>query len=203
LAQLNCLNEIVPPYFSVKEAVFPFNKFPGVDPVLSPEMRSTGEVMGVGRTFGEALYKSQLAASTRLPASGKVFISVKDTDKPAMRKVAAQLLELGYTLCATGGTADDLSAAGLAVEKINKVKEGRPHVIDAMKNGEIALVFTTVDETRDAINDSSSIRKTAIAQRITYQTTVAGAEAAIEGMKHLHEIHVYDLQGLHASLLKA
>ncbi len=203
LAELNCLNEIVPPYFSVKEAVFPFNKFPGVDPVLSPEMRSTGEVMGVGRTFGEALYKSQLAASTRLPASGKVFISVKDTDKPAMRKVAAQLLELGYTLCATGGTADDLSAAGLAVEKINKVKEGRPHVIDAMKNGEIALVFTTVDETRDAINDSSSIRKTAIAQRITYQTTVAGAEAAIEGMKHLHEIHVYDLQGLHASLLKA
>jgi carbamoyl-phosphate synthase large subunit len=202
LAELGCLDEIVPPYFSVKEAVFPFNKFPGVDPVLSPEMRSTGEVMGVGKTFGEALFKSQLAASTKLPVSGKVFISVKNTDKPAMRKVAANLVELGYTLCATGGTADDLKDAGLPVEKINKVKEGRPHIVDAMKNGDIALVFTTVDETRDAINDSSSIRKTAIAQRITYQTTVAGAEAAVEGMKHLHEIHVYDVQGLHASLAK-
>lgn len=200
LAELGCLNEIVPPYFSVKEAVFPFNKFPGVDPVLSPEMRSTGEVMGVGYSFGEALYKSQLAASTRLPASGKVFISVKNSDKPAMRDVAKKLLDLGYTLCATGGTADDLQADGLSVERINKVKEGRPHIIDAMKNGEIQLVFTTVDETRDAINDSSSIRKTAIAQRITYQTTVAGAEAAIEGMKHLNEIHVYDLQSLHQSL---
>ena len=165
-------------------------------------MRSTGEVMGVGKTFGEALFKSQLAASTKLPVSGKVFISVKNTDKPAMRKVAANLVELGYTLCATGGTADDLKEAGLPVEKINKVKEGRPHIVDAMKNGDIALVFTTVDETRDAINDSSSIRKTAIAQRITYQTTVAGAEAAVEGMKHLHEIHVYDVQGLHASLAK-
>lgn len=200
LAELDCLNEIVPPYFSVKEAVFPFNKFPGVDPVLSPEMRSTGEVMGVGRSFGEALYKSQLAASTRLPASGKVFISVKNSDKPAMRDVAKKLLDLGYSLCATGGTADDLQTAGLSVERINKVKEGRPHIIDAMKNGDIQLVFTTVDETRDAISDSSSIRKTAIAQRITYQTTVAGAEAAIEGMKHLHEIHVYDLQSLHQSL---
>ncbi|MGL4767142.1 MAG: carbamoyl-phosphate synthase large subunit [Formosimonas sp.] len=200
LADLGCLDEIVPHYFSVKEAVFPFNKFPGVDPVLSPEMRSTGEVMGVGRTFGEALFKSQLAASSRLPASGKVFISVKNTDKPAICKVAAELLGMGYTLCATSGTASALAQAGLPVERVNKVKEGRPHIVDAMKNGEISLVFTTVDETSDAISDSSSIRKTAIAQRITYQTTVAGAEAAVEGMKHLHEIHVYDVQGLHASL---
>ena len=200
LAQLDATNEIVPPYFSVKEAVFPFNKFPGVDPVLSPEMRSTGEVMGVGTTFGEALYKSQLAASTRLPASGQVFISVKNSDKPAMRKVAAQLVQLGYTICATGGTAEDLQAAGFPVKRVNKVKEGRPHIVDAMKNGEVALVFTTVDETKDAIADSRSIRTTALAQRITYQTTVAGAEAAVEGMKHLHEIKVYDLQGLHASL---
>ena len=203
LAELNATDEITPPYFSVKEAVFPFNKFPGVDPVLSPEMRSTGEVMGVGKTFGEALFKSQLAAGSRLPASGKVFISVKDSDKPAMTKVAKDLIELGYTICATGGTATYLQQAGIAVEKINKVKEGRPHIVDAMKNGEVALVFTTVDETTTAISDSSSIRKTAIAQRITYQTTVAGAEAAIEGMKHLHQIHVYDLQGLHQGLRKS
>ena len=203
LAELNATEEIIPPYFSVKEAVFPFNKFPGVDPVLSPEMRSTGEVMGVGKTFGEALFKSQLAAGSRLPASGKVFISVKDSDKPAMTKVAKELIELGYTICATGGTATYLQQAGIAVEKINKVKEGRPHIVDAMKNGEVALVFTTVDETTTAISDSSSIRKTAIAQRITYQTTVAGAEAAIEGMKHLHQIHVYDLQGLHQGLRKS
>ena len=203
LAELNATDEIIPPYFSVKEAVFPFNKFPGVDPVLSPEMRSTGEVMGVGKTFGEALFKSQLAAGSRLPASGKVFISVKDSDKPAMTKVAKELIELGYTICATGGTATYLQQAGIAVEKINKVKEGRPHIVDAMKNGEVALVFTTVYETTTAISDSSSIRKTAIAQRITYQTTVAGAEAAIEGMKHLHQIHVYDLQGLHQGLRKS
>ena len=203
LAQLGATDEIIPPYFSVKEAVFPFNKFPGVDPVLSPEMRSTGEVMGVGKTFGEALFKSQLAAGSRLPASGKVFISVKDSDKPAMTKVAQELIELGYTICATGGTATYLADAGVTVEKINKVKEGRPHIVDAMKNGEVALVFTTVDETTTAISDSSSIRKTAIAQRITYQTTVAGAEAAIEGMKHLHQIHVYDVQGLHRSIENA
>ena len=200
LAELNCTEEITPPYFSVKEAVFPFNKFPGVDPVLSPEMRSTGEVMGVGRTFGEALFKSQLAASSRLPKSGKVFISVMNKDKPAMARLSKNLLEMGYTICATGGTAEFLSDEGITVERINKVKEGRPHVVDAMKNGEIALVFTTVDETASAIADSSSIRKTAIAQRITYQTTVAGAEAAVEGMKHLNEIHVYDVQGLHQSL---
>jgi carbamoyl-phosphate synthase large subunit len=163
-------------------------------------MRSTGEVMGVGKTFGEALFKSQLAAGSRLPAAGKVFISVKDSDKPAMAKLSKELLALGYTICATGGTATYLADAGIAVEKINKVKEGRPHIVDAMKNGEVQLVFTTVDETASAISDSSSIRKTAIAQRITYQTTVAGAEAAIEGMKHLHEINVYDVQGLHHSL---
>ncbi|MFZ1417543.1 MAG: carbamoyl-phosphate synthase large subunit [Burkholderiaceae bacterium] len=200
LAQLNCTAEVIPDYFSVKEAVFPFNKFPGVDPVLSPEMRSTGEVMGVGRTFGEALFKSQLAASSRLPAQGKVFISVKDKDKAAMASLSKELIALGYTICATGGTAEFLSKAGIVVERINKVKEGRPHIVDAMKNGEVALVFTTVDETASAIADSSSIRKTAIAQRITYQTTVAGAEAAIEGMKHLNEINVYDVQGLHQSL---
>ena len=200
LAQLNCTEEVIPDYFSVKEAVFPFTKFPGVDPVLSPEMRSTGEVMGVGRTFGEALFKSQLAASSRLPAKGKVFISVKDKDKAAMANLSKDLIELGYTICATGGTAEFLSKAGITVERINKVKEGRPHIVDAMKNGEVALVFTTVDETASAIADSSSIRKTAIAQRITYQTTVAGAEAAIEGMKHLNEINVYDVQGLHRRL---
>ena len=125
---------------------------------------------------------------------------MKDKDKVAMANLSKDLIELGYTICATGGTAEFLSKAGITVERINKVKEGRPHIVDAMKNGEVALVFTTVDETASAIADSSSIRKTAIAQRITYQTTVAGAEAAIEGMKHLNEINVYDVQGLHRRL---
>lgn len=193
-------HEVVPAYYSVKEAVFPFNKFPGVDPVLGPEMRSTGEVMGVGRTFGEALFKSQLAAGSRLPEKGTVLMTVKDSDKPRAVEVARTLHTLGYPIVATRGTASAIEAAGIPVRVVNKVKDGRPHIVDMIKNGELALVFTTVDETRAAIADSRSIRTAALANRVTYYTTIAGARAAVEGLKHLQNLDVYDLQGLHASL---
>ncbi|MCA3191494.1 MULTISPECIES: carbamoyl-phosphate synthase large subunit [unclassified Cupriavidus] len=192
--------EVVPPYFSVKEAVFPFNKFPGVDPVLGPEMRSTGEVMGVGKVFGEALFKSQLAAGSRLPEKGTVLITVKDSDKPRAVTVARMLHDLGYPIVATRGTASAIEAAGIPVRVVNKVKDGRPHIVDMIKNGELALVFTTVDETRTAIADSRSIRIAALAARVPYYTTIAGANAAVEGLKHMQSLEVYDLQGLHKQL---
>jgi len=192
--------EVVPPYFSVKEAVFPFVKFPGVDTLLGPEMRSTGEVMGVGRTFGEALFKSQLGAGGTLPPSGTVFISVKDSDKPKAVEVARLLQDMGYSLVGTRGTAAAVEAAGIPIRVVNKVKDGRPHIVDMIKNGDIALVITTVPESRAQIADSRSIRTTALAQRVTYYTTIAGGRAAVEGMKHLAQIEVYDVQGLHRSL---
>ena len=193
-------NEVEPPYFSVKEAVFPFVKFPGVDTILGPEMKSTGEVMGVGRTFGEAFVKSQLGASVRLPKSGKVFLSVKTSDKPRAVEIARDLVKIGFTVVATKGTASAIAAAGVPVEIINKVAEGRPHIVDMIKNNEIALVINTVEEKRSAINDSRTIRTSALAARVTTYTTIAGAKAAVEGMAHLNELHVYDLQGMHASL---
>ena len=192
--------EVVPPYFSVKEAVFPFNKFPGVDTILGPEMKSTGEVMGVGKTFGEAFVKSQLGASIRMPTSGKVFLSVKNSDKPRAVEVAQALVTIGFSVVATKGTAAAISAAGIPVETVNKVAEGRPHVVDMIKNNEIALVINTVEEKRTAIHDSRTIRTSALAARVTTYTTIAGAEAAVEGMAHLDELHVYDLQSMHASL---
>ena len=192
--------EVVPPYFSVKEAVFPFNKFPGVDTILGPEMKSTGEVMGVGKTFGEAFVKSQLGASIRMPTSGKVFLSVKNSDKPRAVEVAQALVTIGFSVVATKGTAAAIAAAGIPVETVNKVAEGRPHVVDMIKNNEIALVINTVEEKRTAIHDSRTIRTSALAARVTTYTTIAGAEAAVEGMAHLDELHVYDLQSMHASL---
>ena len=192
--------EVVPPYFTVKEAVFPFNKFPGVDPVLGPEMRSTGEVMGVGETFGEAMLKSQLGAGSRLPTKGTVCISVKDGDKQRAVGVAKDLVELGFNVVATKGTAAAIAAAGIPVKPVNKVKDGRPHIADAIKAGEIQLVFTTVDETRTAIADSRSIRQAALANRVTYYTTMAGCEAAVEALKHQDDLVVYSLQELHAKL---
>jgi len=192
--------EVVPPYFSVKEAVFPFAKFQGVDPLLGPEMRSTGEVMGVGETFGEALFKSQLGAGATLPEKGTVFLSVKDSDKSKVVAVAALLHDMGYSLVATRGTAQAVEQAGIPVKTVHKVKDGRPHVVDLLKNGDIQLVITTVSEVRSQIADSRSIRTTALAQRVTYYTTMAGGRAAIEGMKHLDHLEVYDLQGLHRRL---
>jgi carbamoyl-phosphate synthase large subunit len=163
-------------------------------------MRSTGEVMGVGRTFGEALFKSQLAASTTLPKSGAVLLTVKDSDKAKAVEVAQMLHDMGYSIVATQGTADAIQAAGVPVKRVNKVKDGRPHIVDMIKNGEIELMFTTVDETRAAIADSRSIRTTAQANYVTYYTTISGAKAAVAGIKAINQLEVYDLQGLHASL---
>ena len=193
-------DEVVPGYFSVKEAVFPFVKFPGVDTILGPEMKSTGEVMGVGKTFGEAFVKSQLGAGVKLPTSGKVFLSVKGNDKPRAVKVARALVDIGFSVVATKGTAAAIREAGIAVTMVNKVVEGRPHIVDMIKNNEIALVINTVEEKRNAITDSRAIRTSALAARVTTYTTIAGAEAAVEGMAHLDQLHVYDLQGLHKSL---
>ena len=192
--------EVIPPYFSVKEAVFPFNKFPGVDPILGPEMRSTGEVMGVGKTFGEAMLKSQLAAGSRLPAKGTVCISVKNSEKPRAVQVARELHALGYQIVATKGTGAAIAEAGVPVKIVNKVKDGRPHIADMIKAGEIQLVFTTVDETRTAIADSRYIRTAALANRVTYYTTMAGCEAAVEALKHQDDLVVYSLQDLHKQL---
>ena len=192
--------EIIPPYFSVKEAVFPFAKFPGVDTILGPEMKSTGEVMGVGKTFGEAFVKSQLAAGVRLPSGGKAFVSVRNGDKLAAVGVARDLEDLGFTILATRGTAAVLSAHGIAVTAINKVAEGRPHVVDMIKNGEVAFIVNTVEDKRTAIRDSRSIRTSALAQRVTYYTTISGARAACTGMRHLAALEPYRLQDLHASL---
>jgi carbamoyl-phosphate synthase large subunit len=203
LAQQGITKEVVPGYYSVKEAVFPFVKFPGVDTILGPEMKSTGEVMGVGESFGEAFVKSQLAASVLLPESGTAFISVKAQDKPRAVQVARGLISLGFKVVATRGTAAAIEQAGLAVQVVNKVTEGRPHIVDMIKNGEIAMVINTVEERRNAIADSRMIRTHALASRVTFFTTIAGAMAAVEGLQFLREgdgLKVYSLQELHASL---
>ncbi|MDP4027718.1 MAG: carbamoyl-phosphate synthase large subunit [Gallionella sp.] len=200
LAQQGVTKEVIPPYYSVKEAVFPFIKFPGVDTILGPEMKSTGEVMGVGETFAEAFVKSQLAASVKLPKDGRVFISVREEDKPGAMEVARALRELGFTILATRGTAAVISAAGVAVTVVNKVAEGRPHIVDMIKNGEVSLIVNTVDSKPSAMRDSYSIRHAALQGRVTYYTTLAGARAACIGMQHLTELQIYDLQALHKRL---
>ncbi len=192
--------EVIPPYFSVKEAVFPFVKFPGVDTILGPEMKSTGEVMGVGFTFAEAFVKSQLAASVKLPSSGKVFLSVKDSDKSKAVEIARHLYEAGFTLVATRGTAQAIAAAGIPVGPVNKVTEGRPHIVDMIKNNEISLIINTVEEKRLAINDSRSIRTSGLQARVTMYTTIWGAEAAAEGIRNHGELVVYPIQALHTQL---
>jgi carbamoyl-phosphate synthase large subunit len=192
--------EIVPPYYSVKEAVFPFVKFPGVDTILGPEMKSTGEVMGVGESFPEAFIKSQLGAGVRLPRSGKAFISVKHSDRPAAIEVARDLFELGFSLVATRGTAGVLKSAGLPVTVVNKVNEGRPHIVDMIKNDEIVLVINTVEGKRQAVADSCSIRVSVVAAKVTIFTTIEGAQAACMGLRHLPGLEVYALQELHAKL---
>ena len=172
------------PHVAVKEAVFPFARFPGVDPILGPEMRSTGEVMGLDLDFAAAFAKSQIAAGANLPIEGCVFISVKAADKAALAPVARDLIALGFRILATGGTADFLASAGLVVERVNKVAEGRPHIVDSMKNGEVQLVFNTT-EGAQSYRDSYSIRRTAVTQNIPYYTTVSGARAAIQAIRRL------------------
>jgi carbamoyl-phosphate synthase large subunit len=201
LASQGIVAEVTPPYFSVKEAVFPFVKFPGVDTILGPEMKSTGEVMGVGKTFGEAFVKSQLGAGTKLPRAGKVFISVKNGDKPRAIDVARELAAMGFVLCASKGTAASINAAGVQCTTVNKVAEGRPHIVDMLKNNDIALVINTVEERRNAIADSRQIRTSALLARVTTFTTIAGAEAAVEGMKHMDHLGVISVQEMHAQLV--
>jgi carbamoyl-phosphate synthase large subunit len=200
LANQAVAGEIVPPYFSVKEAVFPFIKFPGVDTILGPEMKSTGEVMGVGESFAEAFLKSQIAAGVRLPKSGNVFVSVKNPDKPRVLDVARTLEGLGFTLVATKGTAAALAEAGLPVRAVNKVAEGRPHIVDMIVNGDIALVVNTVEEKRSAIQDSYVIRRAALNGQVPTYTTIAGARAAALGMQGLRELLPYSTQALHQRL---
>ena len=202
LAAQGVTKEIIPPYFSVKEAVFPFIKFPGVDTILGPEMKSTGEVMGVGDTFAEAFVKSQLAASVKLPKSGKVFISVREEDKTGTVEVARTLKQLGFTILATRGTGSVITAAGVEVTVVNKVAEGRPHIVDMIKNGEVSLIVNTVDSRPSVMRDSYSIRHAALQGRVTYYTTLAGARAACLGMQYLAELQVYDVQSLHRRLKK-
>ncbi len=197
LAQQGVTCEVIPPYYSVKEAVFPFIKFPGVDVILGPEMKSTGEVMGVGDTFAEAFVKSQLAASVKLPKDGNVFISVRDADKAGAVEIARSLVDIGFTMLATRGTAAAIEAAGVAVKLVNKVGEGRPHIVDMIKNGEVNLIMNTVESKPSAMRDSYSIRHAALQGRVTYYTTLAGARAACVGMHHLADLQVYDVQTQH------
>jgi carbamoyl-phosphate synthase large subunit len=199
LREQNAEREIIPPYFSVKEAVFPFRKFPGVDPILTPEMKSTGEVMGVGESFGEAFLKSQYGASVKLPRQGNVFISVRNPEHPQVAEIAAHLHELGFKLFATSGTARAIGITEVPVTRVNKVAEGRPHIVDMIKNREIQLIINVVEDKR-AMKDSFAIRAAALAQNIPYFTTLAGAKAACLGMKERRDITVYPLQELHKRL---
>ena len=191
--------EIVPGYYSVKEAVFPFIKFRGVDPILGPEMKSTGEVMGIGRSFGEAFRKAQLGAGNTLPKGGRAFLSVRDTDKKGIVQVARQLVELGFELVATHGTARVLEAAGIPCAHINKVTEGRPHIVDMIKNGEISFIVNTT-EGKQAIADSYTIRREALMHNVSYTTTLTGAEAICIALRQPDEIEVNSLQDLHKEL---
>ncbi|OGT68534.1 MAG: carbamoyl phosphate synthase large subunit [Gammaproteobacteria bacterium RIFCSPHIGHO2_12_FULL_45_9] len=185
LREQGYLQEVIPPYFSVKKPVFPFNKFPDVDPLLGPEMRSTGEVMGIGDTFGEAYFKAQLAVGDSLPSGGLAFVSVRDADKQAAVFVAEQLRANGFEIVATGGTAQALLAAGVSCERVNKVTEGRPHIVDRIKNDEIHFIVNTVEGER-ASSDSVAIRVAAVLHRIPYVTTLSGAEAVCSALNALH-----------------
>jgi carbamoyl-phosphate synthase large subunit len=191
--------EIVPPYYSVKEAVFPFIKFPGVDTILGPEMKSTGEVMGVGKTFAEAFVKAQLGSGDKLPSGGKAFISVRREDRERVVEIAQALADLGFQLYATRGTAGALSDAGLEVTPVNKVAEGRPHIVDMIKNNEISFIVNVTEDKR-AVQDSYAIRRNALQQKVTYYTTLAGAKAACIGMAYMQELEVKSIQELHLSL---
>tara|TARA_R110002050_G_scaffold9504_1_gene33248 strand:+ start:396773 stop:399991 length:3219 start_codon:yes stop_codon:yes gene_type:complete len=199
LAEQGVTKEIIPKYFSVKEAVFPFIKFQGVDPILGPEMKSTGEVMGVGRTFGEAFAKSQLAASVSLPTGGKAFISVREVDKATIVEIAKDLRTLGFTILATRGTQAVLNAGGVDCERVNKVAEGQPHIVDMIKNDEISLIVNTT-EGRQSVADSREIRRAALQHQVNYTTTMAAARATCQALNSKDNDTVNCLQSLHGEL---
>ena len=203
LREQNLGAPVRPDYYAVKEAVFPFAKFPGVDPILGPEMKSTGEVMGVGRTFAEAFAKSQLGAGVRLPARGKAFVSVREIDKrQTLARVGKRLVELGFEVLATRGTAAFLQQEGIEVAVVNKVTEGRPHIVDMIKNDEISFIVNTV-EGKQATADSFTIRREALMHKVSYTTTIAGALATVQALDHLEFENVFRLQDLHAENLLA
>ncbi|WP_404365045.1 carbamoyl-phosphate synthase large subunit [Marinobacter sp.] len=197
LADQGFTKEIVPSYYAVKESVFPFNKFPAVDPILGPEMKSTGEVMGIGDSFDEAFAKAAMAAGERLPTGGTAFISVRDVDKEGAVRVGRDLVAAGFRLLATTGTVKVLREAGIEVERVNKVREGRPHIVDAIKNGQVQLIINTT-EGRKAISDSAQIRQSALRHKVTYTTTLAGGDAFCRAIKFGPERTVRRLQELHA-----
>jgi carbamoyl-phosphate synthase large subunit len=199
LKDQNFEEEIIPEYFSVKEAVFPFNKFLGVDPILGPEMKSTGEVMGVGPSFSEAYAKAQLGAGEIIPQTGSVFLSVRDSDRPFIADLAKEFYELGFKIIATKGTARNISDEGIPVEIIKKVAEGRPHVVDAMKNAEVNLIVNTT-EGRQSILDSASIRRTALEEKIYITTTLEGGRAVCSVLRNKDLWSVERLQDLHAKI---
>jgi carbamoyl-phosphate synthase large subunit len=196
LSDMGVSEEVIPTYFFVKEAIFPFVKFPGVDTLLGPEMKSTGEVMGVGVTFGEAFGKALAGGGVRLPRSGKALLSVRNADKGRTVQVAADLAELGFSLYATGGTCDAIAAAGIPCERVHKVTEGRPHIVDMIKNDEFSLIINTT-EGKQAIVDSASIRSSALQHKVSYTTTIAGAEATVMALKQIEGLEVRSLGELH------
>jgi len=199
LAEAGAAGERVPRYFSVKEAVFPFVKFPEADPLLGPEMKSTGEVMGTGRSFGEAYAKAQAASGVVLPRSGTCFLSVRQRDKPGAVVLARRLLERGFGIVATVGTATAIAAAGLPVRPVNKVRDGQPHCVDMIRHGEIVLVVNTT-EGKQAVKESHSIRREAVQRRVTYYTTLAAALATCDALDSMDEVEVNRLQDLHRDL---
>ncbi|HEX6572639.1 MAG TPA: carbamoyl-phosphate synthase large subunit, partial [Steroidobacteraceae bacterium] len=196
LAELGLTKERVPKFFSVKEAVFPFNKFPDADPILGPEMKSTGEVMGTGRSFGEAYAKAQAASGVTLPTRGVCLISVRERDKPGAVELGKRLVGQGFEIVATHGTADWLQRAGIECRRANKVREGRPHIVDMIKNDEFSLIVNTT-EGKQAVRESNSIRREAVARKVTYYTTLNGALATCDAIDHLQEVEVNRLQDLH------
>ena len=196
LEKQNFLTEVRPDFYSVKEAVFPFIKFPGVDTILGPEMKSTGEVMGLGKTFAEAFIKSQLGAGTTLPFQGKAFLSVRKEDHENIIEIAQSLAKMGFDLVATDGTARAIKEAGLMVQRINKVAQGRPHIVDMIKNNEIDFIVN-ITEDKQAIADSYTIRRNALMNKVTYYTTLSGAKAACVGMSFVEEFQVSSIQSLH------
>ena len=200
LSQQQALEERVPKYFSVKEAVFPFAKFPEADPILGPEMKSTGECMGTGRTFGEAYAKAQSGSGVVLPRRGVCLLSVRERDKPAAVLLAGELIKRGFEIVATEGTARAIESAGIACRRALKVREGRPHIVDMIKNDEIDLIVNTT-EGKQAVRESRSIRKEAVARKVTYYTTLPAARATCDALDHLEEVEVNRLQDLHKELL--
>ena len=195
LEEQQFLKEKVPHFYSVKEAVFPFGKFPGVDPILGPEMKSTGEVMGVGLSFAEAYGKAQMAANEPIPSQGNAFLSVRDADKPHLIDIAKNLEKLGFSIVATRGTGNMLKQSSVDVKIVNKVQEGRPHIVDMLKNHEISFIVNTT-EGKQAIADSFEIRRTALQNKVCYTTTIAGGKASVEALMHGEDVTVRSLQSL-------